>query len=765
MGQLSDSLTIKYDAHADDFVQAIARILISTFFVIGLGIYHYLFEYGNSTTQISVYLSIIYTLLAIIYLLWIRRRNQFISVRRYFVLFTDITIVCCGVYLFANKGFIFYPTLLWITIAYGMRYGKKLLFIASIASTFAFTLTLFINQTIFEFPEVSIALIIGFIVLPLLFVLILNQKERISSAYQQQLKKNQYLMTHDPLTGLPNRVLIEELLELEIATAKRNDYSLSVAFIDIDDFNKINDSIGHKTGDELLLAMAQCIQKSLRSSDYLAHLGGDDFLIILKNNSHYINEVVVIERLIEHISGKYSLSNKEVFINLSIGISQFPSDADSAQNMIMHADTALFQAKKQNGSSYRFYEQSMSSTLKDDLSIQDDLRHALENEEFYLVFQPQISLFSGKITGAEALIRWKHPIHGELSPERFIPYAEHMGLIDKIGEWVLNCAIKQNDLWQKAGLAEIVIAVNLSVHQIHKPELVENILKILNLYEMEPKYLELEVTESMLLEQTELALSILGRIKSSGIHLAMDDFGTGYSSLATLHRFPFTKLKIDRAFINTITHNPNQAEIAKSIIALGHALKMTVIAEGVETEAQAHYLQRHQCDEIQGYLFSKPLLAEEFTMFLSQKKTPSWMFSYISERQKPAILVVDDDKIALKAICSILKKSDIDIYSANNTSVAFDLLSNKKIGVLLTDNQMPDMLGIEFLARVKTLYPDIVRMLITGNADVATAQDAVNRGAVFRFLTKNTPPDELLHTIDDAISLYRYQEANQDIRA
>lgn len=430
----------------------------------------------------------------------------------------------------------------------------------------------------------------------------------------------QYQATHDALTGLANRNLLHDRLNMAIAHAIRYGHSVSVVFVDLDRFKLVNDSLGHKAGDMFLLTIAERLQSTVREADTVARLGGDEFVLLLPeavDNSLSANSV---QRIMEVISQPILIGEKEFSVNCSIGIAIYPRDGDTSGLLIERADMAMYRAKEIGRNNFQFFTAAMNERLVERLRIVDALRDALERREFVLHFQPQVDLRSGRIVGAEALIRWQHPELGMISPARFIPLAEETGLIVPIGEWVVRTACEQNMAWQRAGYGNLRMAVNLSMRQFAQPDLVQSIATVLTETGLEPHRLEIELTEGLVMTDVENAVGILRDLKALGVQLAIDDFGTGYSSLSYLKRFPIDVLKIDQSFVHDIADSPEHATIVLSIISLAHNLRLRVIAEGVETDAQLAYLKKHDCDEMQGFYFSRPLPPGEFACLLRDRQ-------------------------------------------------------------------------------------------------------------------------------------------------
>ncbi|MEO5702838.1 MAG: EAL domain-containing protein [Gammaproteobacteria bacterium] len=436
--------------------------------------------------------------------------------------------------------------------------------------------------------------------------------------YQEQLE---YQANHDTLTGLSNRNLLHDRLSQAIVYAQRYQRLVVVAFIDLDNFKIINDSLGHNVGDQLLKMVAARLTESMRKGDTVARHGGDEFVLILNDQESMETITYVMRKILDIVSLLFLVEGREIYITCSIGFSIYPQDGKDAETLLKNADAAMYRAKENGRDNFQFFTAEMNTKVNERLMLEGTLRQALEHNEFFLNYQPLVDLRSGRIIGVEALIRWRHPQLGIVSPAQFIPLAEETGLIVAIGAWVLKNACTQNKAWQEAGFDPINVAVNLSARQFRQKDLVESIAQILHDTRLEACYLDLELTESMVMHNAEEVISTLQELKSMGVGLSIDDFGTGYSSLSYLKRLPVGRLKIDQSFVRDITEDPDDAVIAQAVISLAHSLNLKVIAEGVETAEQLDFLRAHHCDEMQGYYFSRPVSAELFAELLSNKKT------------------------------------------------------------------------------------------------------------------------------------------------
>jgi diguanylate cyclase (GGDEF)-like protein/PAS domain S-box-containing protein len=426
----------------------------------------------------------------------------------------------------------------------------------------------------------------------------------------------EYLADHDALTSLANRNLLGDRITQAMAHARRSGQMLALLFLDLDRFKSVNDSLGHMLGDNLLQEVSNRLRQVVREGDTVARQGGDEFIILLTDVQRPQDVAAVAQKIFDVFEKPFMVRNHELFMTTSIGATLYPDDGEDIQTLLRNADTAMYRAKEEQGNAFHFYSAEMSVRALERAALERALRRALDKNEFELFYQPKVDVHTGRIIGAEALIRWNHPDMGLVSPTRFIPMAEEIGLIVPIGNWVIRTACAQNRAWQDAGLPEISISVNLSARQFNQEGLVQSVADTLDSMGLEARHLELELTESMVMNSADLFISKLHELENLGVQLSIDDFGTGYSSLSYLKRFPLHHLKIDQSFVRDIATDADDAAITSTVISLGHSLNLRVIAEGVETEEQVAFLREHQCDEMQGYFFSRPLPAQEFAHLL-----------------------------------------------------------------------------------------------------------------------------------------------------
>jgi len=425
--------------------------------------------------------------------------------------------------------------------------------------------------------------------------------------------------THDALTGLPNRTMLHNHLQRAVQNSRQKGSLTAVVFVDLDQFKFINDSLGHQVGDELLKTVAQRLVSCVRETDMVARQGGDEFVLVLQNQPDESNITEVLQRILAAVARPWVVGDREFHITCSIGVSRCPTDGRDVETLLKNADSAMYKAKELGRNNFQYFAGWMDAQVSNRLEMLVSLRRALDRDEFKLYYQPKISLASGRIIGAEALIRWITPDQGMVSPDRFIPFAEEAGLIVPIGEWVLRTACAQNKIWQDAGFAPIPVAVNLSPRQLDQtlPEFVRRVLLESGLA---AAWLELEITENVVMRDAEKTVATLNALKRLGLQVSVDDFGTGYSSLSYLRRFPVDALKIDKSFVRDIARDADSAAIVKAVISLGHILNLRVIAEGVEDQEQYDFLLENGCDEVQGYLLGKPMPVDDFTRRLELEK-------------------------------------------------------------------------------------------------------------------------------------------------
>ncbi len=572
----------------------------------------------------------------------------------------------------------------------------------------------------------------------------------------------QYLSSYDPLTNLPNRSLFTDRLAQALIGARRFGRQTATILLDIDRFRFINETLGPPAGDEVLLEVTRRLNLQVREGDTVGRRSGNEFGFVMANLGQERDAIALAQRMLDAIAVPFVVDSQTLALTASIGISVAPRDGETADQLLKTADVALARAKQSGRNTFRFYSPEMDADAARRLGLEAALRDALQNDELAVVYQPQVSLESGNVIGMEALLRWHSGLFGNISPSEFIPIAEETGLILPIGEWVLRTAALQTRRWLDLGFPMLRVAVNLSARQFRQAGLVQVVRQTLADTGLPPAALELEITESAFIDDADEAIAMCRALKTLGVKLSLDDFGTGYSSLAYLSRFPFDKLKIDQGFVRDITENPVNAAIATAAIVMSRSLNLAVLAEGVETEAQANFLRGRRCDAMQGFLFSRPLPPDEFEQLMVGNKR--MRFSELPGDGAQTLLLVDDEPNILNSLTRLLRREGYSILTATSPTEAFDLLAKHPVQVILSDQRMPDMSGTEFFARVRQLYPDTIRIVLTGYTDLDSVTSAINRGAIYKFLTKPWDDDQLRDQVREAFRLIKEFRDNGRIR-
>ncbi len=567
---------------------------------------------------------------------------------------------------------------------------------------------------------------------------------------QQRLK---HLASYDGLTGLPNRTLFYQNLRDMIELAQDKQWQIAVLFITLDRFKVINDSLGAALGDELLRQFSTRLVRCVRLRDTVGRLGGDEFALILSMSRDQQEAVQVANDVREALRAPFDLHGQQAALTASIGIAMYPDDATDPETLVKYADTAMVRAREAGRDGYRFFTAGMNVQVLARLDLELALRGALEAGQFVLHYQPKLELNTGRVSGVEALLRWNRPGFGLVYPAEFVPVMEETGLVVRVGEWIVDEACRQVAEWNAQGVRDVRVAVNVSSRQFVEGDVEGAIRGALERHGIDPTLLELELTESALMSNAEHTIEVLGRLKALGIRIGIDDFGTGYSSLAYLKRFPIDKLKIDIAFVRDIVTNPDDAAIALAIISMAHSLHMQVIAEGVESRAQMAYLRRHRCDEIQGFHFSRALPPAQLARLVQDnRRQPDRPSS--DEGNVQTLLIVDDDVNVLGALHRLFKRDNYRVLTAVSPAEAFELLALYRVQVILCDQRMPVMSGTEFLSKVKEMYPETIRIILSGYTGVESVLDSINRGAIYRFYTKPWDDEQLRDNIRLAFRHY-----------
>jgi diguanylate cyclase (GGDEF)-like protein/PAS domain S-box-containing protein len=571
--------------------------------------------------------------------------------------------------------------------------------------------------------------------------------------YEEELER---LVNLDSLTGLPNRNLLQDRMTQAIAYAHRKDAQVGVLFVDLDRFKVVNDHLGHHIGDRLLQMVGQRLRQLVRETDTVARIGGDEFVLVISDLDNRSALSDIAGKLLHLLEQPLQVDGHELLASPSIGIACYPDDGLDGKTLLKHADTAMYRAKENGRNTFCFYAPQRGEAKRGQLAMGHALHRALDRGEFVLHYQPQVTLHNGEIAGVEALIRWQHPERGLMSPDEFVPVAEETDLIIRLGQWVLHEACAQATRWRQAGM-ELTVAVNLSARQFLGSDLIGSVRDILEQTDLPPHLLELELTESQLVHDPESMARMLRELGGLGVGLALDDFGTGYSSLSYLKRLPIQKVKIDRSFVRDVMSDADDATLVHTIITMAHNLRLNVVAEGVENEEQLVFLRSHHCNEVQGHYISRPLPAGEIAPFVERQRRNSGDTTPAGE-EFPAVLLVDDDVMALEVLADILRLDGHRVLTALRPSEALRLLADHHVAVIVSDQMMPEMSGIELLRKVKHQHPDSIRIVLTGYTDIEVVTEAINEGSVYKFMTKPWSAEVLHENICEAFRLYEQQQ-------
>ncbi len=574
---------------------------------------------------------------------------------------------------------------------------------------------------------------------------------------QHEFERRIEAMSHtDLLTGLPNRRGFLRAAD-EAIDRGSDERGLMIVVLDVDDFETLNRMHGTERADLLLKLLGNRLRDTLswREKAQVARLGSDEFGVLLTfavapSESDCAE---VASRLFTTIRQPFMLDDRPTRIGVSIGIACYPADGVDAGELLCNAASATQKAKRAGGDTVARFNSALASA---DFSARDllvDLRDVVARNELYLLYQPQISLRTGAIIGLEALVRWQHPVHGTIPPSDCIPAAEETGYIIGIGEWVIAEACRQMRRWLDAGWPPLKVAVNLSARQFRFSNLCLSVADALAANRIPPAMLELEITEGAMMQDLASAIHTTERLKALGVGLSLDDFGTGYSSLAYLSRFPIDMVKIDQSFVRDIVSNPNNAAIAQAIIAMAHKLGKVALAEGIETEEQMYYLRRHGCDEMQGFYFSRPLSAEGITAL--RQRDSRIHFHIQPDEALPTVLLVDDEPNVLAALRRLLRRDGYRVLLADSADAAMAILAREAVQVIVSDQKMPSMGGVEFFSRIRSLHPETVRLVLSGVSEVGVLTDAINKGAIYKYLNKPWDDEHFRNEIGEAFRYWR----------
>lgn len=568
--------------------------------------------------------------------------------------------------------------------------------------------------------------------------------------------KMRYLAYYDSETGMPSRALFEE--RLTTACQEAGGRSVAVLVVNLRHFPEIVQLLGPGAGLEIIRVTAARLDK-IQPPLSAARIAEAKFALMLREPAGLDTVEELAWNIHRMLAEAIRAEGQKVFLDPFVGIAVFPRDG-SPVDVLKHAMMAATSSVSETSDHCRFFIADMDDHSRSRLSLDAALRQALERNEFLLHYQPQVDLTTGRIVGAEALLRWERPGHGLVPPCDFIPLLEENRLIGAVGEWVLHEACQRCREWQDAGLPPLRVAVNLSARQFHDGDIRRKILRALDATRLEPRWLELELTEGIVLLDADSVIRTMHDLRADGVSHTLDDFGTGYSSLSYLQRLPVARIKIDRSFVTHITSNPSDAAIARAVVGMAHSLGLTVIAEGVETEGQLGYLRGIGCEEIQGYFFSHPLPEHEFVALLREGRCIPSMPSAQTER---TLLMVDDEPGIIAALTRVLRSQGYRIISTTSAREGFNLLASHHPGVVICDQRMPEMTGTEFLRRAKDLYPDTMRIVLSGYTELNSVIEAVNQGAIYKFITKPWDDDALCESIKDAFNIHELRRENQEL--
>jgi len=571
-------------------------------------------------------------------------------------------------------------------------------------------------------------------------------------------RESTYLSTHDSVTGLLKYSGSEARIDDLLQKARLAEQRLVLLYVDLDGFYSINDSMGFAAGDAALKMIGARLCALAGSMDVF-RTSADEFLVVLSDVNHRANLLQLGNRYCERIADPLIISPAEtLYLTASVGVTAFPDFGQTVVELTRQAELATNRAKRGGRDAAMVFSNELRAALDDRLLLGPRLRTALAQGEFVLHYQPQVNAQDGAISGLEALVRWNSPEFGLLPPGRFIPVAENNGMILQLGAWVLRAACQQLRAWTDQGFSGFVVSINVSAAQIQRPSFVQDVRSTLLETGIVPSMLELELTESGLMHNAERAVAQMQELKSLGVRLVMDDFGKGYSSLSYLQRFPLDKLKIDQAFVSNIVQGGHDAVLVRAIIAMGQHLGLRVVAEGVETAAQYGYLRSNHCDELQGFFIARPVPASEIPELLDKRFLVARESTEITERTERTLLLLDDEDNIRRSLTRLLRRDGYRILDASNAHDAFELLATNRVQVILSDQRMPGMSGTEFLSEVKAMYPDTMRMMLSGFTELSSVTEAINRGAIYKFLTKPWD-DEALRS--EVLEAFRHHERSQ----
>ena len=581
-----------------------------------------------------------------------------------------------------------------------------------------------------------------------------------SKRYQEELE---HQANHDSLTGLANRNLLGDRIGQAIAFASRGSGQFTLAFMDIDHFKVVNDSLGHGAGDQLLVEVAERLRGCVREIDTVARQGSDEFIILLADTEQLSEQLGRMERIKDSVARPMLLDGQEVAVSCSIGFCCYPADGRDAGTLLRNADTAMYQAKHQGRNRICAFMPAMNEQVQARLAMEQQTRHALQNQEFIVFYQPQLDLQNGRLCGFEALVRWSRG-GTMVSPGEFIPLAEETGWIVAIDFYVFEVVCRQLAIWRESfSQQDLSVAVNFSAISFADEHFIEHVLGVLRAEGIPSRWIKIELTETILASDADVVQRRMEHLCEQGVRFSIDDFGTGYSSLGYLKRFPFSQLKIDRSFITDILSEPDSASLARSMISIGHNLGIKVIAEGVEQAEQMSFLRAAGCDELQGYFYSPPLPPLACMQFL-QSGGPLSLPANIIDGSARYLLVIDGNRAAHELLSRTLRLESYKVLTASDGADALKIMATYPVDVVLSELLLGDMSGVDFLRRIRSIYPEVIRMLLTSAAEVGNILKAVNEGVIYRFVTMPCEPEDLRNQLREAFQQRELHRENKRLR-
>jgi len=621
----SKSLVDHIFFHADAEVtheqgQALARIAVTSAITLVVTAFATL----DPTADIPAFnliLAVGYTLFSVVYYRWITWHPRCCRWRRYVVIVLDLGLTGYTSYLFGLAGLGFYGVFVWIVIGNGLRFGPHYLTVATAVGTCSLLAATWANGTLQQHPGIVIGLMLGLLLMPRFFLAMIHRLADANRLLARKKEEAEYQAHHDILTGLPNRAALEAILRHSLIQAERDGTRLAVIFLDLDSFKAINDNFGHAAGDDLLRQVARCLRQHVRASDTVARLGGDEFIVLLENCGEPTDVAAIVDQLYSCSGRYYRIGHHETFVTGSCGVAVFPNDGRDGMTLIKNADTAMYQAKAAGVNQFRLYDQGMSIEVAEQLELREALRRAIEQRQFEVHYQPQVSFPDGRITNVEALVRWRHPEHGLLLPADFIGAAEQSGLVASIGSQVLEQTLTDAVRWRENGLGDLIVHINISPHQLAQTGFIEEICRLCEQFDWSPSKLGIEITEGTLIDDIQAVSAILGQLRDKGFTISLDDFGTGFSSLVYLKNLPIHRLKIDRSFVHDMPDDAYSCTLVEASMLIGRQLGLTMIAEGVDTVQQRDWLIQRDCRQMQGFLFAPALPASELEDMLQRDQS------------------------------------------------------------------------------------------------------------------------------------------------